>query len=107
MWQTKREVKIENIGDNIFIFKFGNEADKKRKKKKTRPQLVWLCSLLAAINMKTSDMKLLMKSIKRYNLFVSIEFLLINIKVLYLRVSQCTFFVDLDTKIIAMLMKRE
>ena len=47
-------------------------------------------------------MKLLMKSIKRYNLFVSIEFLLINIKVLYVRVSQCTFFVDLDTKIIAM-----
>ena len=47
VWQTKREVKIENIGDYIFISKFGNEAAKK-----TRPQLVWLCSLLAAINMK-------------------------------------------------------
>lgn len=30
VWQTKKEVKIEKIGENIFIFKFGNEADKKR-----------------------------------------------------------------------------
>lgn len=31
VWQTKREVKIENIGDYIFISKFGNEAAKKNK----------------------------------------------------------------------------
>lgn len=30
VWQTKKEVKIEKLGENIFIFKFGNEADKKR-----------------------------------------------------------------------------
>lgn len=30
VWQAKKEVKIENLGDNIFIFKFGNEVDKKR-----------------------------------------------------------------------------
>lgn len=30
VWQTKKEVKIENLGDNIFIFKFGNEMEKKR-----------------------------------------------------------------------------
>lgn len=28
--QTKKEVKIEKPGDNIFIFKFANAADKKR-----------------------------------------------------------------------------
>lgn len=30
MWLTKKEAKIEKLGDNIFIFKFVNEADKKR-----------------------------------------------------------------------------
>lgn len=29
VWQTKKEVEIENLGDNIFIFKFGNEMEKK------------------------------------------------------------------------------
>ena len=30
MWQTRKEVKIENMGDNIFIFKFGDEVEKMR-----------------------------------------------------------------------------
>ncbi|KAL9429420.1 hypothetical protein AB3S75_031266 [Citrus x aurantiifolia] len=30
VWQTRKEVKIENMGDNIFIFKFGDEVDKRR-----------------------------------------------------------------------------
>lgn len=29
VWKTTREVKIESLGDNIFIFKFGSEADKR------------------------------------------------------------------------------
>lgn len=29
VWQIEKEVKIEKLGDNIFIFKFANEADKK------------------------------------------------------------------------------
>lgn len=27
--KTSREVKIEKLGDNIFMFKFGTEVDKK------------------------------------------------------------------------------
>ena len=30
VWRTVREVKIENLGDNIFMFKFVLEADKRR-----------------------------------------------------------------------------
>ena len=30
VWRTMRKVKIENMGDNIFIFKFSLEADKRR-----------------------------------------------------------------------------
>ena len=30
MWRTVREVRIEELGDNIFMFKFATEADKKR-----------------------------------------------------------------------------
>ncbi|KAK9187829.1 hypothetical protein WN944_019228 [Citrus x changshan-huyou] len=30
VWRTVREVKIENLGDNIFMFKFALEADKRR-----------------------------------------------------------------------------
>ncbi|KAL9409114.1 hypothetical protein AB3S75_047491 [Citrus x aurantiifolia] len=29
VWKTTKEVKIESLGDNIFIFKFGSEADKR------------------------------------------------------------------------------
>lgn len=29
VWKTTREVKIESLGDNMFIFKFGSEADKR------------------------------------------------------------------------------
>ena len=28
-WRTSREVKIEGLGDNVFMFKFGTEADKR------------------------------------------------------------------------------
>lgn len=31
VWQTKKEVKIEKLGEHIFIFKFGNEAKKKKR----------------------------------------------------------------------------
>lgn len=30
IWRTNREVKIESLGNNIFMFKFDLEADKKR-----------------------------------------------------------------------------
>ena len=30
VWRTVREMKIENLGDNIFMFKFALEADKRR-----------------------------------------------------------------------------
>lgn len=30
VWQTKKEVKIENLKDNIFILKIGNKAKKNR-----------------------------------------------------------------------------
>ena len=30
VWRTVREVRIEELGDNIFMFKFATEADKKR-----------------------------------------------------------------------------
>ena len=30
VWQTRKEVKIENIGDKIFISKFRDEVDKRR-----------------------------------------------------------------------------
>ncbi|KAH9781102.1 CCHC-type domain-containing protein [Citrus sinensis] len=29
VWQTSREVKIESLGDNVFMFKFGTESDKR------------------------------------------------------------------------------
>ncbi|KAL9431631.1 hypothetical protein AB3S75_026765 [Citrus x aurantiifolia] len=29
-WQNKREVKVESLGDNVFMFKFGAEIDKKK-----------------------------------------------------------------------------
>ena len=29
-WQNIREVKVENMGENVFMFKFGAEVDKKR-----------------------------------------------------------------------------
>lgn len=29
-WQNKREVKVESLGDNVFLFKFGTEIDKKK-----------------------------------------------------------------------------
>lgn len=29
VWRTSREVKIEKLGDNVFMFKFGLEVDKK------------------------------------------------------------------------------
>lgn len=29
-WKTTREVKIENLGNNTFIFNFGLEADKRK-----------------------------------------------------------------------------
>ncbi|KAK9179229.1 hypothetical protein WN943_028428 [Citrus x changshan-huyou] len=29
VWRTSREVKIEGLGDNVFMFKFGTEADKR------------------------------------------------------------------------------
>lgn len=29
-WRTVKEVKIESIGDNIFLFKFATEEEKKR-----------------------------------------------------------------------------
>lgn len=29
-WRTIKEVKIESIGDNIFLFKFASEGEKKR-----------------------------------------------------------------------------
>lgn len=28
IWKTSREVKIESLGDNVFMFKFGSEMDK-------------------------------------------------------------------------------
>ena len=30
MWKTMKEVKIEKLGENIFIFQFGSEADKRK-----------------------------------------------------------------------------
>ncbi|KAL9458132.1 hypothetical protein AB3S75_007063 [Citrus x aurantiifolia] len=30
MWRTTREVKIESLGDNIFMFRFENKTDKRR-----------------------------------------------------------------------------
>ncbi|KAL9416941.1 hypothetical protein AB3S75_040014 [Citrus x aurantiifolia] len=30
VWRTFKEVKIESLGNNIFMFKFAEEADKKR-----------------------------------------------------------------------------
>ena len=29
-WRTVKEVKIESMGENIFLFKFGLEEEKKR-----------------------------------------------------------------------------
>ncbi|KAL9443825.1 hypothetical protein AB3S75_017078 [Citrus x aurantiifolia] len=29
VWKTSREVKIESLGDNTFMFRFGSEADKR------------------------------------------------------------------------------
>lgn len=29
VWRTLRQVKIEKLGDNVFMFKFGLEVDKK------------------------------------------------------------------------------
>lgn len=29
VWKTSREVKIEKLGDNVFMFKFGSEVDKR------------------------------------------------------------------------------
>ncbi|KAL9419678.1 hypothetical protein AB3S75_037447 [Citrus x aurantiifolia] len=29
-WRTTREVKIESLGDNIFMFMFENDVDKRR-----------------------------------------------------------------------------
>ena len=29
VWRTSREVKIEGLGDNVFMFKFGTEVDKR------------------------------------------------------------------------------
>ncbi|KAL9443380.1 hypothetical protein AB3S75_016688 [Citrus x aurantiifolia] len=29
VWRTSREVKIEKLGDNVFMFKFGSEVDKR------------------------------------------------------------------------------
>lgn len=30
VWKTSREVKIESLGENVFIFKFGSNEDKRR-----------------------------------------------------------------------------
>ena len=30
VWKTSREIKIENLGDNVFMFKFGSNEDKRR-----------------------------------------------------------------------------
>ncbi|KAL9408628.1 hypothetical protein AB3S75_047079 [Citrus x aurantiifolia] len=30
VWRTRREVKIESLGDNVFMFKFGSNEDKRR-----------------------------------------------------------------------------
>ena len=29
VWKTSREVKIESLGDNVFMFKFGSENNKR------------------------------------------------------------------------------
>lgn len=29
-WRTVREVKIESMGDNVFLFKFANEVERRR-----------------------------------------------------------------------------
>ena len=29
-WKTTKEIKVESLGDNIFVFKFVVEQDKKR-----------------------------------------------------------------------------
>lgn len=29
IWKTSRDVKIESLGDNVFMFKFGSEMDKR------------------------------------------------------------------------------
>lgn len=29
-WQNKREVKVESVGDNVFMFKFETEINKKK-----------------------------------------------------------------------------
>lgn len=29
-WRTNKEVKIENLGNNVFLFKFGSEGDKRK-----------------------------------------------------------------------------
>ncbi|KAL9427056.1 hypothetical protein AB3S75_033778 [Citrus x aurantiifolia] len=29
-WKTTKEIKVESMGDNIFVFKFATEHDKKR-----------------------------------------------------------------------------
>lgn len=29
VWRTSREVKIEKLGDNVFMLKFGSEVDKR------------------------------------------------------------------------------
>lgn len=30
VWRTGQEVKIESLGDNVFMFKFGSNLDKRR-----------------------------------------------------------------------------
>lgn len=30
VWRTGQEVKIESLGDNVFMFKFGSNEDKRR-----------------------------------------------------------------------------
>lgn len=30
VWRTWQEVKIESLGDNVFMFKFGSNEDKRR-----------------------------------------------------------------------------
>lgn len=30
VWRTIKEVKVESMGENIFLFKFGSEEEKKR-----------------------------------------------------------------------------
>ena len=29
-WRTVKEIKVDSMGDNVFLFRFGSEEEKKR-----------------------------------------------------------------------------